>query len=253
MAMEYRNQQGGIVVGRDRATVGVDEGLRQYMLKIYNWMALGLALTGAVAFAVTSVPALQGLFFQYVAGTQSRVTLTVLGWVALFAPLSLVFFFSFRIDRMSAATAQGVFWLYAGLMGLSLAPIVAVYTGESLAKAFFITAATFGAMSLWGYTTKRDLTGMGNFLMMGLIGCLIAVIVNFFLRSPALGFALSILLVLIFVGLTAYDTQKIKTMYDASDDHEVMTKKGIMGALTLYLDFVNIFMLVLQLFGARRD
>src|SRR6185503_1949984 len=206
MAMEYRNQQGGIVVGRDRATVGVDEGLRQYMLKIYNWMALGLALTGAVAFAVTSVPALQGLFFQYVAGTQSRVTLTVLGWVALFAPLALVFFFSFRIDRMSAATAQGVFWLYAGLMGLSLAPIVAVYTGESLAKAFFITAATFGAMSLWGYTTKRDLTGMGNFLMMGLIGCLIAVIVNFFLRSPALGFALSILLVLIFVGLTAYDT-----------------------------------------------
>lgn len=254
MATDFRNQHGGVVIGRGRDTaVGVDEGLRQYMLKVYNWMALGLALTGAVAFAVISVPALQELFFQYAAGTRGRVTLTVLGWVALFAPLALVFFFSFRIEKMSAATAQGVFWLYAGLMGLSLAPVVAVYTGESLAKVFFISAATFGAMSLWGYTTKRDLTGMGNFLLMGLIGIIIASVVNIFLKSSALGFAVSILGVLIFVGLTAYDTQKIKQMYDSSDDHEVMTKKGIMGALSLYLDFVNIFMFLLQLFGARRD
>jgi hypothetical protein len=252
--MEYRNRQGGVVIGRGRDTaVGVDEGLRQYMLKVYNWMALGLALTGAVAFAVISVPALQDLFFQYADGTRGRVTLTVLGWVALFAPLALVFFFSFRIQSMSAATAQGVFWLYAGLMGLSLAPVVAVYTGESLAKVFFISAATFGAMSLWGYTTKRDLTGMGNFLLMGLIGIIIAMVVNIFLKSSALGFAVSVLGVLIFVGLTAYDTQKIKNMYDSADDHEVMTKKGIMGALSLYLDFVNIFMFLLQLFGARRD
>jgi hypothetical protein len=154
---------------------------------------------------------------------------------------------------MSGATAQSLFWLYAGLMGLSLAPIVAVYTGESLAKVFFISAATFGAMSLWGYTTKRDLTGIGNFLIMGLFGILIAMVVNIFLKSSAVGFAISILGVLIFVGLTAYDTQKIKEMYNASDDHEVMTKKGIMGALNLYLDFVNIFLFLLQLFGARRD
>ena len=253
MAMEYRNQQGGIVVGRDRATVGVDEGLRQYMLKIYNWMALGLALTGAVAFAVTSVPALQGLFFQYVAGTQSRVTLTVLGWVALFAPVVLVFIFSFRLHSMSAASAQGLFWFYAALMGLSLAPIVFVYTATSVAKVFFITAAMFGAMSLWGYTTKRDLTGMGNFLIMGVIGLLIAMIVNIFLKSSAMGFAISILGVLIFTGLTAYDTQKIKGMYDASDDGETMTKKGILGALNLYLDFINIFIFLLQLMGARKD
>jgi FtsH-binding integral membrane protein len=251
--MEYRNQQGGVVIGRDRATVGVDEGLRQYMLKVYNWMGLGLALTGAVAFAVISVPALQELFFQYLPGTRGRVTLTVLGWVALFAPVVLAFIFSFRLDRMSGASAQSLFWLYAGLMGLSLAPIVAVYTGESLAKVFFISAATFGAMSLWGYTTKRDLTGMGNFLIMGVFGLLIAMIVNIFLKSSAVGFAISILGVLIFVGLTAYDTQKIKEMYNASDDRDVMTKKGILGALNLYLDFVNIFLFLLQLFGARRD
>jgi len=254
MATEYRNQQGGVVIGRDRATVGVDEGLRQYMLKVYNWMALGLVLTGAVAFAVISVEPIQQLFFEYVRTSRGLAPkLTILGWVALFAPIALVFFFSFRIERMSAATAQGTFWLYAALMGLSLAPIAAVYTGESLAKAFFISAATFGAMSLYGYTTKRNLTGLGNFLIMGLIGCLIAVVVNIFLQSAALGFALSVLLVLIFVGLTAYDTQWIKNNYDASDDGEVMTKKSILGAFHLYLDFINIFILILQLFGVRRD
>jgi FtsH-binding integral membrane protein len=251
MATEYRNQPGGIVVGRDRATVGVDEGLRQYMLKVYNWMALGLVLTGATAFAVISVEPIQQLFFQYVAGTRGRVTLTILGWVALFAPLVMAFFF--RVERMSVGAATGLFWIFAAVMGISLAPIVAVYTGQSLAKAFFISAATFGAMSLYGYTTKRDLTGIGNFLIMGLIGCLIAVVVNIFLQSPALSFALSILLVLIFVGLTAYDTQWIKNSYDSQDDGDVMTKKSILGALHLYLDFVNIFVLVLQLFGVRRD
>lgn len=253
--MEYRNQQGGIVVGRDRTAVGVDEGLRQYMLKVYNWMALGLALTGAVAFAVISVDGLRELFF--IAGRtatgQFAVQLTILGWIALFAPLALVFFFSFRLHAMSAATAQGIFWFYAGLMGLSLAPIIFVYTAQSVAKVFFITAAMFGAMSLWGYTTKRDLTGFGNFLIMGVIGLLIAMVVNIFLKSSAMGFAISILGVLIFTGLTAYDTQKIKTMYDASDDGETMTKKGILGALNLYLDFINIFVFLLQMLGARKE
>jgi FtsH-binding integral membrane protein len=253
--MEYRNQQGGVVVGRDRATVGVDAGLRQYMLKVYNWMALGLALTGAVAFAVISVDGLRELFFAVgrTAAGYVGVKLTVLGWVALFAPVVLVFIFSFRLHSMSAASAQGLFWFYAALMGLSLAPIVFVYTATSVAKVFFITAAMFGAMSLWGYTTKRDLTGMGNFLIMGVIGLLIAMIVNIFLKSSAMGFAISILGVLIFTGLTAYDTQKIKGMYDASDDGETMTKKGILGALNLYLDFINIFIFLLQLMGARKD
>jgi hypothetical protein len=252
--VEYRNQQGGVIVGRDRTAVAVDEGLRQYMLKVYNWMALGLVLTGAVAFAVISVEPLQQLFFEYVRTPRGLYAkLSILGWVALFVPLALVFFFSFRLHAMKAATAQAVFWLYAGLMGLSLAPVVAVYTGESLAKVFFISAATFGAMSLWGYTTKRDLTGIGHFLIMGVFGLIIAMIVNIFLQSSALGFAISIIGVLVFVGLTAYDTQKIKEMYDSSDDGEVMTKKGIMGALNLYLDFINIFLFLLQLLGARRD
>jgi FtsH-binding integral membrane protein len=251
--MEYRDQR-GVVIGRDRTTAAVDEGLRQYMLKVYNWMTMGLVLTGAVALAVISVPAIQHLFFAPVLTPVGMATkLTVLGWLALFAPLALVFFFSFRLNAMSAATAQTTFWFYAGLMGLSLAPIVFVYTATSVAQVFFISAATFGAMSLWGYTTKRDLTGMGHFLMMGLIGIIIAMVVNLFLRSSGLGFAISILGVLIFVGLTAYDTQKIKEMYDANDDGEVMTKKGIMGALTLYLDFVNIFIFLLQLIGARRS
>jgi FtsH-binding integral membrane protein len=252
--MEYRNQQ-GVVIGRDRATVGVDEGLRQYMLKVYNWMALGLTLTGAVAFAVISVDGLRELFFATgrTAAGYVGVELTILGWVALFAPLALVFFFSFRLHAMSAATAQGVFWLYAAMMGLSLAPVVFVYTLTSVAKVFFITAAMFGAMSLWGYTTKRDLTGFGHFLIMGVIGLLIALVVNIFLKSSAMGFAISVLGVLIFTGLTAYDTQKIKNMYDVSDDGETMTKKGILGALHLYLDFINIFIFLLQLLGARRE
>ena len=251
--MEYRNQA-GVVIGRDRTAVGVDEGLRQYMLKVYNWMTLGLALTGAVAFAVISVPGLKEIFFTEIRTVRGVFTqLTVPGWIALFAPLALVFFFSFRIHAMRAATAQTLFWVYAGLMGLSLAPVVYVYTASSVAMVFFITAATFGAMSLWGYTTKRDLTGMGHFLMMGVIGILIAMVVNIFLKSSGLQFAISILGVLIFVGLTAYDTQKIKESYDVNDDGETMSKKGIMGALQLYLDFINIFMFLLQLLGARKE
>lgn len=250
--MEYRNQQGGIVVGRDRAAVGVDEGLRQYMLKVYNWMALGLALTGAVAFAVTNVQALSDIFYASTASGRPTA-LKIPGWIALFAPIAFVLFFSIRLHAMRASTAQAIFWLFAGTMGLSLAPTIAVYTATSVAKVFFISAALFGAMSLWGYTTKRDLTGFGHFLIMGVIGLFIAMIVNIFLQSSAMSFVISILGVLIFTGLTAYDTQKIKQMYDASDDGETMMKKGILGALELYLDFINIFVFLLRLVGVVKS
>jgi hypothetical protein len=250
--MEYRKIQGGTVNRAGTVPVAVDQGLRAYMLEVYNWMALGLALTGAVAFAITSVDSLAALFYETVRTSRGlRTKLTILGWVALFAPIGIALLWGV-INRGSAALVQGFYWLFAGIMGCSLAPVVAVYTGTSVAKVFFITAATFGAMSLYGYTTKRDLTGWGSFLFMGLIGIIIAALVNLFLQSSALSFAISILGVLIFVGLTAYDTQKIKNEYDASDSGEARTKKAIDGALELYLDFVNIFVMLLRLFGERR-
>ena len=173
-------------------------------------------------------------------------------YLLMFAPLGVVMYMSFGIRNMSASRAQTMFWVFAVLMGLSLSTIFLQYTGASIARVFFITASTFGAMSIYGYTTKRDLTGMGSFLMMGLIGIIIASIVNMFMQSPALYFAISILGVLIFVGLTAYDTQKIKNMYNAYDTAESSSKKAIMGALTLYLDFINLFIMLLRLFGQRR-
>jgi FtsH-binding integral membrane protein len=239
--MALRNPQEGIVYRDTAARAEIDQGLRAYMLKVYTWMALGLALTGAVAFAASSSTELMRTIYT-----------TPLKWVVILAPLAVVFFFSFRIHKMSAATAQGVFWLYAALNGLAFSYIFLAYTGTSIAKVFFISAATFGAMSLYGYTTKADLSRFGSFLFMGLIGIIIAMLVNIFLQSSALGFAISVIGVLIFVGLTAYDTQKIKEMYDAGDDGEVLAKKGIMGALSLYLDFLNIFLFLLQLFGDRR-
>jgi hypothetical protein len=171
----------------------------------------------------------------------------------MLAPLGLVFWLSAGIDRMSAGTAQLLFWVYAGLMGLSLAGIFLVYTGASIARVFFITGGTFAAMSLYGYTTKRDLTQFGSFLMMGLIGIIIASLVNIFIASSALQFAISVIGVLVFVGLTAWDTQQIKEMYVASDDGQLAGKKSIMGALRLYLDFLNLFLMLMQLFGQRRD
>jgi len=225
-------------------TAAVDEGLRSYMLGIYNYMGLGLGITGVVAY----------FFNNWVMSSQAAID-TVYGsplmWVIALSPLAFVLVLSFGIQRMSAATAQLVFWAFAVSMGLSLSSIFAVYTGESIARVFFITAGTFGAMSLWGYTTKRDLTSMGSFLFMGLIGLIIAMVVNIFLASSALGFAISALGVLIFVGLTAYDTQKIKEMYFEGDDGETMGKKTIMGALRLYLDFINLFLMLLRLFGNR--
>jgi len=228
--------------------VAIDEGLRAYMLRVYNYMLMGLALTGVAAWATVSTP-LGTLFFQQ---TAAGVSLSALGWIALFAPLGLVFFLSFRIAHMSLATAQTVFWAYAGLMGISLAPVLLLYTGASVAQTFFVTAATFGAMSLWGYTTKRDLTGFGSFLFMGLIGILIASLVNMFLQSGMMSLIISIIGVLVFTGLTAYDTQQIKESYYVSDDGQVMGKKAVMGALKLYLDFVNLFLMLLRLLGDRR-
>jgi|TARA_B000000565_G_scaffold246473_1_gene215115 FtsH-binding integral membrane protein len=170
----------------------------------------------------------------------------------MLAPLGVVFYMSFGINKMSSTKAQTVFWIFASLMGLSLSWILLVYTGVSVARVFFITSATFGAMSLYGYTTKRDLTKLGSFLFMGLIGIIIASLVNIFLKSSMMYFIISILGVLIFVGLTAYDTQKIKNMYAATDSGEIIGKKAVMGALTLYLDFINLFIMLLRLFGQRR-
>jgi uncharacterized protein len=221
--------------------VDIDVGLREYMLRIYNYMASGLALTGIVAYAAAA----SGFYYQ-IAGTP-------LLWVVMLAPLGLVFWLSAGIERMSASTAQLIFWVYAGLMGLSLAGIFLVYTGASIARVFFITAGTFAAMSLYGYTTKRDLAQFGSFLMMGLIGIIIASLVNMFVGSSALQFAISVIGVLVFVGLTAWDTQSIKEMYVASDDGQIAGKKSIMGALRLYLDFLNLFLMLMQLFGQRRD
>ncbi len=221
--------------------VGIDQGLRSYMLRVYNYMAGALAITGLVAWFS------QGLVLQL---AQQHSPLM---YLLIFAPLGFVLVLSFGIQRMSLGAAQATFWGYAAVMGLSMSTIFLVYTYTSIAQMFFITAATFLAMSLWGYTTKRDLAGMGHFLFMGLIGIVIASLVNIFLRSPGLQFAVSVIGVLVFTGLTAWDTQRIKEMYWDGDSAEIAGKKAIMGALALYLDFVNLFMFLLQLFGQRRD
>jgi uncharacterized protein len=221
--------------------VGVDAGLREYMLRVYNYMASGLALTGIVAY----VAAYSGFY--------ASIASTPLIWLVILAPLGLVLWMSFGIQRMQASTAQMVFWLYAGLMGLSLAMVFLVFTGTSVARVFFITAGTFAAMSFYGYTTQRDLSQLGAFLFMGLIGIIIAGLVNIFLASSALQFAISVIGVIVFTGLTAYDTQQIKEMYYEADDYETGSKKAIMGALRLYLDFINLFMMLMQLLGVRRD
>ena len=234
-----RSAYGGAFSGVSQAQI--DEGLRAYMLRIYNYMASGLALTGIVAY----VAAASG-FYASIAGTP-------LIWLVMLAPLGFVLALSFGIQRMSAGTAQLLFWAYAAVMGLSLAGIFLVFTGASIARVFFITAGTFAAMSLYGYTTKTDLARFGSFLMMGLIGLVIASVVNLFLASSALHFAISVIGVLVFVGLTAWDTQRIKEMYVENLGAELAGKTAIMGALTLYLDFINLFMFLMQFLGQRRD
>ena len=236
-----------------KTTVVMDEGLRAYMLKVYNFMATGVLLTGIIAllsFKMSVITDSGGAISGFTS-FGNALFFSGLKWIVMLAPLGIVFYMSFGINKMSAVKAQTVFWIFAALMGLSLSWILLVYTGVSVARVFFITSATFGAMSIYGYTTKRDLTKLGSFLIMGLVGIIIASLVNIFLKSSMMYFVISILGVLIFVGLTAYDTQKIKNMYAASDTGELMGKKAIMGALTLYLDFINLFIMLLRLFGQR--
>ena len=232
--------------------VAIDAGLRAHMIRVYNYMTAGVALTGIVAWFT---------FSAAVTDTGGALALTPFGqaifqsplmWVLVLAPLALVFAISFGINRLSAGTALTLFFVYSGLLGLSLASIFLVYTGASITRVFFISAATFGAMSLYGYTTKRDLTAVGSFMFMGLIGIIIASLVNIFLQSSGLYWAISVIGVIIFVGLTAYDTQSIKEMYSPMDDGTIAGRKAVMGALSLYLDFINLFLMLLRLFGDRR-
>ncbi len=233
---------------RNQTQVGIDQGLRSYMLKVYNYMGAGLVITGAAAYGT------------YHAAVDAAGQLTPLGlalftsplkYLVIFAPLAMVLFLSFRVHRMSVAAAQASFWIYAALVGVSLSSIGMIYAASSITQVFFITAATFATVSLYGYTTKRDLTGFGSFLIMGLIGLVIASIVNVFMQSSAMSFVLSAIGVLVFTGLTAWDTQKIKEVYYEGDDTATMGRKAIMGALNLYLDFINLFLSLLRLFGSR--
>ncbi|AEV34555.1 integral membrane protein [Pseudovibrio sp. FO-BEG1] len=235
------------MAGSHANAAAFDAGLRAYMLRVYNYMAIGIAITGVVAYAAFQMAVSNGALTEF----GVLLFTSPLRWVVMLAPLGFVFFLSARIHKMSASGAQLAFWLFAGAMGLSLSSIFLVYTGNSIARVFFITAASFGALSLFGYTTKKDLSAWGSFLFMGLIGIIIASLVNLFLASSALQFAISVVGVLVFAGLTAYDTQQIKEMYAAVDDSEVAGKKAIMGALRLYLDFINLFIMLLSLFGNR--
>jgi FtsH-binding integral membrane protein len=224
------------------AGVAYDEGLRSYMLSIYNYMASGVLLTGGVALAFA----------------ESGMALTlmtsggILKWVVMLAPLGLVMWLSMGINRLSQTAAQALYWTYAVLMGLSLSSILLIYTGASVATTFFASATAFGGLSLYGYTTKKDLSGFGTFLIMGLVGLIAASLLNIFLKSSGLDFAISAIGVLLFAGLTAYDTQKIKLMYDQVGSSEMRGKAVIMGALTLYLDFINLFLFLLRFMGDRR-
>ena len=236
----------------DQATV--DEGLRAYMLKVYNYMTTGLLLTGLVAYFFGKASIVTNELGQIIGITSIGAMLfgSPLKWVVMLAPLGFVFYLSAKINKMSVSSAQITFWIFSAIMGLSLASIFIVYTQASIARVFFISSGTFAAMSLYGYTTKKDLTKLGGFLFMGLIGIIIASLVNLFFQSSALHFAISVIGVLVFVGLTAYDTQSIKNMYYAGDSESVGGKKALMGALRLYLDFINLFIMLLRLFGQRR-
>jgi FtsH-binding integral membrane protein len=240
-------------VGADRA-VAIDQGLRAYMIRVYNYMAMGVALTGIASW----------LTFQAAAVTNANgaiVGLTSFGQVIFSGPavlvlflatLGLVFFISWRIDRLQPSTAFALFMVYAALLGVMLSSVLLAYTLTSITRVFFISAASFGALSLYGYTTKRDLSPIGSFLMMGLIGLIIAMVVNMFLKSPGLEFVFSVAGVLIFAGLTAWDTQRIKEMYDPMEDGTIVGRKAVMGALSLYLDFINLFLFLLRFLGDRR-
>jgi FtsH-binding integral membrane protein len=243
-------------------SVAVDEGLHAYMLRIYNYMILGLAITGAAALgtyllSVTSDPTVAALKLRdglMLTGLGKALYIGPLKWAVIFAPLALVLVLSMGVERMRPVTAQVLFWLYSALIGVSLGLIFLVFTHASIVRVFFITAAAFGALSLWGYTTQRDLTGMGSFLLMGLFGVILAGLVNLFMASNALQFAISVVGVLVFAGLTAWDTQRLKSEYlYGAMDGEAAERASIIGALSLYLNFINLFTLLLQLLGQREE
>jgi uncharacterized protein len=234
-----QTQAGVTIDGRNLGAAAVDEGLRSHMLKVYNYMASGVLLTGIVAM----------LFAQ--SGLALQLLSTPLKWVLMFAPLGFIMVMSFGFNRLSQGALQAMFWTFAVVMGLSFASIFLVFSGESIARTFFVTAVAFMGLSLWGYTTKKDLTGFGTFLIMGVIGLFVASLVNLFLQSTALHWVVSSLGVLIFAGLTAYDTQRIKSEYLHFRGHEAIGKLAIMGALSLYLDFVNMFQFLLSFLGNR--
>jgi len=241
---------------RGRTAAAVDEGLRAYMLGIYNYMAGGVLLTGIMAMLVYRVEALHSLLYNVVQTPSGPMIqgMTGLGWIVMFAPLGFVLVLSFGMNKLKASTAQMLFWAFAGVMGLSLSNIFFAYTGASIARTFFISAAAFGALSLYGYTTKRDLSALGKFLFMGLIGLLIAIVVNLFMQSSMMDFIISAAGVLIFAGLTAYDTQRLKNLYyQVAGSGEMQAKVSVMGALSLYLDFINMFLFLLRFMGASRQ
>jgi uncharacterized protein len=235
-------QQSGIRTG-----AVVDQGLRSYMLRVYNYMTVALVLTAVAAYATFSMAVQGGELTAF----GEAIYTGPAKWLVILAPLAMVFFISFRLHTLSLPAAQATFWIYAALVGVSFGSLGLIYTGASIARVFLITAAAFGALSLYGYTTKRDLTGWGSFLFMGLIGLIVASLVNMFFASSAMSFALSVISVLIFTGFTAYDTQAIKETYYEGDGSTVAGHKAIMGALRLYLDFINLFLSLLRLFGNR--
>ena len=245
------NWQDPQVTGVGAATVSVpraarDVGLRSYMLSVYNYMASGVLLTGIVAMVFANSSLIQ-LLFNQATGRPS-----ILYWVALLAPLGVVMWLQFGINRISTGTAKALFFLYAGLLGVSLSTLFLVYTGGSIAQTFFATSAAFLGLSLYGYTTKKDLSGFGTFLIMGVVGLFVAMMINMFLRSPAMDMAISAIGVLLFAGLTAYDTQKIKSQYLAVGGTAMAVKAAVIGALNLYLDFINMFLFMLRFMGNRR-
>jgi len=246
------NWQDPRMTGATAATVGVpsatrDAGLRSYMLSVYNYMASGVLLTGIIAMLFAN-SSLINLIVNPATGQA-----TPLFWVVLFAPLGLVMWLNYGINRISATTAQALFWVYAALIGVQMSSLFLVYTGVSIAQTFFATAAAFLGLSLWGYTTKRDLSGWGSFLIMGVVGIFVALLINMFMHSSTLNLAISAIGVLVFAGLTAYDAQKIKSIYFAvAGNGEAMAKTAVIGALNLYLDFINMFLFMLRLFGSRR-
>jgi FtsH-binding integral membrane protein len=256
----YEQNQYAYGTGFARTAAQVDQGLRAFMLGVYNNMILGLAISAVVALGInmaatttagSGVARIGGI---YLTEFGRLLYHTPLMWVVALAPLAFIFFFSFRMDRMSAATARTTFLAFAAVMGASLSTLLLRYTGASVVQVFFITAASFGALSLRGYTTKRSLSGLGSFLIMGVIGLLIAMLVNIFLASSALQFAISVIGVLIFAGLTAHDTQKLKEMYVYGNyDGEAAAKVAVFGALTLYLDFINMLQFLLALLGSRNE